>query len=352
MEEKNQIYLVASECITSLGNSASVSTAAFKAGISLFAETAFLNKKLNPIKMALVPDEALPKLKDEDKFRCIPSRQQRLIKLISAAMSRIADKLPPKESMPLFLALPEFLPGRSMPMVGNFIELLASQSEVPLEIATSKTAEIGRTGGIYAIEQAFNFLIESGKDYALIGGVDSYFDPLLLSKLDADGRLHALGVEDGFLPGEGACILLLASSRIQKSLPKPWVKLYKPGFALESDHFYSDQTNTSEALDQAVKSALKNASLEKIQALWTTMTFESFGQKELGIALTRNSNNIKKDLRVNHPTDCFGDLGAASSPVIMMLIAEGANKEAVDRHHLICSSSDQAHRAAIRIDIE
>ena len=62
MSKKSKIYVAGIGMVTSVGWNAEMTAASVKSGISQFQETSYLNKNLNPFKMSLVPDDALPKL--------------------------------------------------------------------------------------------------------------------------------------------------------------------------------------------------------------------------------------------------------------------------------------------------
>ena len=62
MSDKPKVYVAGVGMITPVGANAEMTAAAVKAGISTFQETNIYNKDFKPMKMALVPDEALPPL--------------------------------------------------------------------------------------------------------------------------------------------------------------------------------------------------------------------------------------------------------------------------------------------------
>src|SRR5690606_29248864 len=156
------------------------------------------------------------------------ARQLRLLQLAAVGLSQLAGQMPVSQSLPLFLSLPEQLPSLSKPLIGNFIKQLIIQTDFPLDSSQSRVDHVGRSGGIYAIDAAHRYLAEEGHDYVLVGGVDTYCDPDLLARLDAEDRLMGQGALDGFFPGEGAAFLLLASERVKSQLPSPLIALAKP----------------------------------------------------------------------------------------------------------------------------
>lgn len=351
MNGSSRVYIAAVGMITPIGADPVMTFHSVNTGVGRVRETAVLNRTLDPLGLALVPDEALPDLDPRLARAPIPHRQLRLLRLAAAALAQLADRLPPGP-VPLFLALPEDLPGMSAPLVGDIIDQLAAQTGIRLNRAESLIATIGRAGGVHTVRKAHQYLGQPGHDYVLIGGVDTYWDPYLLAKLDADTRLNPRRNPDGFHPGEGAAFLLLASERLKTRLPAPCVALALPGAAEEPGHRYSDEPYRGEGMALAVARAFKHAGTAQTQCVWTSMIYDSLGHKEIGVALIRRSDQIAEDVDIRHPADCFGDLGAAIGCTLIGMIAAAVPWQPRLRHHLVCCASDREHRAAVRVDIE
>lgn len=351
MSESPRIYVAAAGMITAIGADPIMTFHSVNTELSRVHGTAVLNRTLNPIGIALVPDAALPDFNARLTRAHLSDRQLRLLRVAVAALTQLVDHLP-QSPLPLYLALPEDLPGMSVPLTGNVIEQLVQQSGIKLNSAESLVAAIGRAGGVHTVRKAHQYLAQPGHDYVLVGGVDSYWDPYLLAKLDADTRLNVRDNPDGFNPGEGAAFLLLASERVKARLPVPRVALAMPGSAKEEGHRYSDLPYHGDGMALAVQQAFQYAGTEQVQSVWTSMIYDSFGHKEVGVALIRSNQHIVEDVVMRHPADCFGDIGAAIGCALIGMIAAAAPWQPRLRHHLVCCASDREHRAAIRVDIE
>jgi 3-oxoacyl-[acyl-carrier-protein] synthase-1 len=351
MSNASRVYVAGVGMITPIGADAVMTFHSVNTDISRVGATSILNRSLNPVSMALVPDGALPEFNEGLVSAHLPDRQQRLLRLASAALSQLADKLP-GNPLPLYLALPEQLPDAPAPLVGNVIEQLVLQSEIELNQAESMVAPIGRAGGLHAVRKAHQYFAQPGHDYVLIGGVDTYWDPYLLAKLSAEGRLSGQGNMDGFTPGEGAAFLLLASERVKEQLPEPHIALAMPGCTEEAGHRYSDEPYRGEGMAQAVTQAFERAESVQAHCVWTSMIYDHFSHKELAVALTRNSDKLPGNVVMRHPVDCLGDVGAAIGCALVGMIAVAAPWQPNLRHHLVCCASDLAHRAALRVDID
>ncbi len=137
MSENPWVNVVSTGVVTPIGDNALKTSVAISAGICMFEETGFLTKRYQPIKMATVPDGALPSLNKKLPAKYLPDRQLRMLRLAASALRQLDDDLPKDNPLTLFLALPELLPGKSKAIKGNFVEQLAEQSGISLNSADS-----------------------------------------------------------------------------------------------------------------------------------------------------------------------------------------------------------------------
>ena len=80
------------------------------------------------------------------------------------------------------------------------------------------------------------------------------------------------------------------------------------------------------------------------------MNGENHWAKEYGVASLRNKNMFKEAIQIQHPADCYGDLGSATGSVLIALAAENLLKSNDAKSHLVYSSSDTAKRGAVVIE--
>jgi 3-oxoacyl-[acyl-carrier-protein] synthase I len=126
--------------------------------------------------------------------------------------------------------------------------------------------------------------------------------------------------------------------------------LHPPGIAEESGHLGSEAPYLGEGLDQAFKMSLKNIGQSKIQTIFSSMNGESHWAKEYGIAYMRNSSSFDDELTVQHPAENFGDVGVATSTVLIALTAEHLHNNPNLFFNQVYCSSDCAKRAAIVVE--
>ena len=334
--------------VTPVGGCTAQTAASVRAGISRYRESPVYNKRFEPMILALVPDEDLPPLAESlVAAPGLTARQARMLRLAQPAIEEALRALPPGPPLPLFLALPEALPGRPPTATEAFLDDLVEQSGAAVDLDQSRIFTTGRAGGFQAMAEAIELLAQGSLDRVLVGGVDSYLDLFLLGALDGEDRILAEGVMDGFAPGEGAAFLVLGSDQARQAVARDKIVfLQPPGIASEPGHRYSEQPYKGEGLAEAVSLALTTNGQGPVQTVFAGLNGENFGAKEWGVAAMRNQPALDPDLRFEHPADCFGDTGAAMAPLLVGLAAVGLRDGTLSGPCLAWSSSEAEQRAA------
>ena len=331
--------------MTAVGIGAPQTAASVRAGIARLSESSIHNREFRPMVMATLPDDELPPLEPSlERVTDLTSRQMRMLRLAGRALREAVADVGSVADMPLFLALPEPWPDRADPAGPKFLEHLATQSQVAFQIAGSKVHPSGRAAGFEALAAALE-RIESGRTPgALVGGVDTYLDLYLLATLDAERRVLAEGVADGFAPGEGACFMLLGSG----AGGRPLAHIVGAATGTETGHRYSEETCRGDGLAQAFQAlfAIDGAADEPVKTVFAGLNGENFGAKEWGTAYLRSKEQFAGDMELHHPVDCFGDPGAALGPLHIGLGAIGIRGQYVGAPCLAWASSDRGERGA------
>lgn len=340
--------------VTPVGDCVAQTASSVRAGINRYQESSVYNKRFQPMTLALLSEEDLPPLNDVvGNSLGLTSRQIRILRIVDSAIKEVLQSLPADAEVPLYLAGPEPLFDRPPALTSDFFDHLINETNVPIDRAASILFPTGRAGGLLALQTAIEFLNQNDAEHVLIGGVDSYLDLALLATLDAEDRVLAEGAMDAFAPGEGCGFILLCSDRIRdKQLPKPSTAVYPPGIALESGHRYSDQPYKGDGLAGAIATAVENVNGLPIKTVFASLNGESYSAKEWGVACTRSSSAFDIDFRLEHPADCFGDIGAACGPVLLGLAGIGIRKGYYQNPALIWCSSEGPQRAAVCVSIE
>jgi 3-oxoacyl-[acyl-carrier-protein] synthase-1 len=335
--------------ITSVGADTPMTAAAVCAGISQVSESVFHGSRCNPMMMASVSGDALPPINEQlAKTARLTARSRRMLQLGAQALAEMRDVTSVDTPLPLLLAGPETLAGCPAAIGGEFISQLGVQAGVEFDRGLSRLIATGRAGGLQAAELAFRFLEQTGRIFVLVGAVDSYCDPLLLGKLDAEDRIQTAGGADGFAPGEAAGFLLLATEDgMARMGGEPLGRVCRPGLADETCHHYSEEAGLGNGLAAAFAAALSQGGGGQIGTIYSSMNGESAWAREYGAAMTRNRRAFHEAVQHKHPAECFGDVGAAFGPVMIALAAIGMRNGYLRGPTLVYCSSDTGHRAAV-----
>lgn len=247
-------------------------------------------------------------------------------------------------SVPLYLAAPVEVD----PLDTRGARLFAALAqEAPIDAAKSRVFPSGRAAGAIAVEQALG-RISRGEDEAIVvGGIDSYFDPDRLEELDTARRLHGPQTENGFVPGEGAAFLLIASRR--RATTK-LANIAGVGIEKEPRPYGAAEPTHALGITLACKRALGTARLG-----WalTDVVAERHRVEEWLYAAGRIQQQCTPDLRVDTPLLLTGDLGAASVPFLCVLACMGWKIGAgAGPFALVAAHSDGPDRGAVLLASE
>ena len=334
------VQIIATGMLTPVGANAKMTAASVLGDISAYQASGIQNKKFKPMTLALVPDDALPPLEEALLTQKLTVRQQRMLRLATPALQQATENV--QQPVPLLLCGPEKLPGRRSVISDKFLQQLAQQTQAPIDLQHSYVFPDGRAAGLYALEVAMQMLERGDCKQIILGGVDSYLDLQLLNSLDNDDRILAEGVMDGFAPGEGAAFMV-----IQLAGNAPGIQIYPPGIADEPGHRYSSLPYMGDGLTQAIIESMNANAGNRVKTVFASFNGENFGAKEWGVAALRNQQQLDIDLKIVHPADCYGDLGAATAVVLMILAYLGVSKGVYSKPALIWASSEMQQRAAV-----
>jgi len=338
-----EVFLCALSMLTPLGADARTVKAAIESGMSSYQECDLLGADEPPVKFSTVPDGAL-KIRLPNALPGLSVPQIRLLQIASFALADIAMQLP-QQPLPLFLAGPETY-YQQIGVNQKFIQRLIIASGVDIDTANSRYIATGRSGVIEAIATAFKYFQATGAHYALVGGIDSFYDIRTIGILQEQKRLLGSNSVDGFVPGEGAGFLLLASPEAPESIVQnSLLKIYQPSVIREPGHLLGSELYTAEVLSAACKNAISEAS-SRVGVLYSSENGEIHYTKELTIATIRNQHTLLPTRQIYRPAECFGDLGAAFGAVAIGLASVGIKKSG-GAATLICASSDGGPRGAI-----
>jgi 3-oxoacyl-[acyl-carrier-protein] synthase-1 len=250
--------------------------------------------------------------------------------------------------IPLLLAMPEHHTTKPIDPK-TFLSRLSKQTKATFDLSRSIAAPNGRAAGLMAFRRA-NALLEANEaEFVLVGGVDSLIDLDVLGTLDMQGRIRNEVNSDGFRPGEGAAFLMLtlASTAAKKGL-QPLAQVLGSAMGQESGHIYAQEPYLGEGLAATFTGLFAESSPSMpIGCVFASFNGERYWGKEFGVARLRNSAAFVPDHQMEHPAECFGDLGAAHGIMLAALAVHGVFKHYRQSPCLVYASSDYGGRAAL-----
>jgi 3-oxoacyl-[acyl-carrier-protein] synthase I len=340
-----EIWIVGCGAVTALGHSAAMTAASVRANLSRFRESYMVDKAGEPMRLSMarfISDST----RGVERFLALanPAVTEAIQPLSDAG----ADRLPIRIRLCLGFPLPR--PGLA-PDVAERVQTRLGNIRFD---KSGRTFESGHASGLLAIHQAADWLRSDQADFVLTGGIDSYYDADTLEWLDAVSRLHSEANMDGFVPGEGAGFCLLASSSSARKYGlKPLATILSTAVEQEPHPFTSDGVCIGQGLTSALgKALLANPPAGK-SADWTIcdMNGESFRSAEWIYAYLRTGPKHRDPLELWHPADCYGDIGAASGPVLASIaIRAWMRGYARGSRSLVWNSSDEKDRAAVLLE--
>jgi 3-oxoacyl-[acyl-carrier-protein] synthase I len=345
-----KLYIAGMGMVTPVGGNVLMTAAMVNASISAYKSSHFETKTGEQITMARVPDEIFAEFAGElDEGERFNPRHDRVVIMAILALREACAQRTVEQAVPLILAMPE-VKGDSEGL-SSLVMNLTNNLKPWINPAISRGIHSGRASGMEAIDFVFQYLYSTQYPYVLVGGSDSHEDSSRLMPLDKDNRLLTPGVADGFAPGEAASFLLLTPHiELAQQRDGQVIALCAPGISDETGHLFSEEPYRGDGLDQAFKKALINQPENSIHSIYSSMNGENHWAKEFGVAQIRNRKFFQDPVKIQHPTDCYGDLGSATATTLITLAAEHLFKSTKAQAHVVYSSSDTAKRGAIVVE--
>lgn len=285
-----------------------------RAGVTRKFESPLLDRQFEPVVLGHLADELLVPLGPwARRVRAIDPLVERMLRLATLPLRELLAKQFEALSLPLYLAAPSPLAGRSW-AAEQLLPALAQQAKRKLDLSASRVFAGGGASFFQALAAARDELLLPGRaKFVIVGGLDSYFDLDRVEALEYEGRLRTRGPQDAFTPGEAASFLLLSTHAVCRRLslaPLAWIT--SVGLAAKTE-----QQLAGEGLARAVSTALVEGTRDPIRLVMAGLNGESKPAKEWGVAWLRNRERFAESVRVEHPAEYIGDAGAALAPLML-----------------------------------
>lgn len=318
------------------------SAAAVRAGISVIGEHPFMIDRFGE-PMNVTRDAGLDPL----LAGC-----ERLLALAIPAAKEALEPLEGARAVPnvsVIVSVGEPRPGQDRQTSATLAGALCNALTGAMGIGQQLHWMGGHAGGITAMGEGRRMLAEGRADLVLAGGVDSYLSRDTLEWLDDIEQLHSAGNIYGFCPGEAAGFVLLARLETARRLGiAPLVAIASVGFGIERNRIKTEDICLGDGLSAAFRSAAESiGDAESIDRIICDMNGERYRGNEYGFATLKASGLFRNAAAFEAPSDCWGDVGAASGPLYVSLVVEaeerGYSKGPLS---LIWASSEAGRRSA------
>ena len=342
------VVIASAGVISPVGLSLAETAASTRARLARLREIDWRDRRFEPFIVGTVPDDGLPPLADSLTALPLQRREARMLRMAHAALEETLAPLQGRAGpVPLLLGLPEQHTTRPLDPK-SFIAHLDEQAPGLLDVQRSAAAARGRAAGLMALREATARLLRSDCPWLLVGGVDCLVDPYVLGTLDLQGRIRNEINSDGFSPSEGAAFLLLSlASTAQAHGIKPLAQVLGSAQGHEPGHLASDEPYLGEGLAATVAALLTEAPPQQpIASVYCSFNGERYWAREYGVTRLRHNAQFDNDHLMEHPAECFGDMGSAHGPALAALAAHGLRHGYRSGPCLVFASSDHGDRAA------
>ena len=342
------LVIASAGVVTPIGLSLAETAASARARVARIREIDWRDRRFEPFIVGTVPDDGLPDLAEGLTELPLQYRESRMLRLAHVALEEALAPLQGKAApVPLLLGLPE--QHTTVPLSPKkFLMHLDMQVPGALDVERSMAVSRGRAGGLMALPEAAGRLARGDSPFVLVGGVDCLVDLYVLGTLDLQGRIRNEVNSDGFSPSEGAAFLLLSlASTAQAHGLTPLAHVLGYAHGQETGHIYADEKYLGEGLATTFANLLSEAPPpQPIGSVYSSFNGERYWAREFGVARLRQAHAFAPDHQMEHPAECFGDMGSAQGPALAALAAHGVQQGYRQAPCLVYASSDHGDRAA------
>lgn len=345
-EQSAGIYVVGLGAATAIGEAALSTAAAARAGIAGFAEHPYMiNRKVEPYILARAP------------YLDVNMRvSQRLLTLATSAlreaMSSLAGRLDAAVSIPLIMGLPSPRPGLVDNFGADLTMKLGEMRHSGFRMAPVDYLPQGHSAGLIAVEKACQAIRERRSRFCLAGGVDSYIDSRTLDWLERNEQVHELDNAWGFIPGEASAFCLLCDEATAEEYQLPRLcRIVSVATENEANRIKTDTVCVGTGLTKAFRRVLPELPTDaRVNHVFCDQNGEAYRADEYGFTLMRTNKYFVDGSDFTAPADCWGDVGAASGPLFILLAATAARKGyAKGPWTLAWTSSESGERSSVLI---
>lgn len=348
-----QVCICAISGRTPLGLSAAASAAAVRGSMSAVgSHPIFIDKMGEPVNMAR--DAALDPQMPID---------QRLQHMFIAVIADVIEALPRRPDLrfsgrggPLccLVAVPEARPGLPEYLQETLATAVANTFAWPP--ISLQVPQRGHAAGLMAMQLAAQQISSGAMDVCIVAGVDSYHDALSLAWLDRQGTLMSEQNRNGFPPSEGAGACLIATRQFAEAHGLPILARIKGAITAREPHpIGTGGVCIGEGLTAVLRGASATLLAEEaaITETYCDLNGQRYRNEEFVYALLRVQEAFRDAHEYECPADCWGDMGAASGPLLTALaICASHRGYSKGSFPIAWAGSNSGDRAAVLLALE
>lgn len=283
---------------------------------------------------------------------------RRIVTMLKDAIDEaVPDRtmLRPGWRLECWVGIPAPRPGVAASLGNTVTVAVAGVLGVALE--TVHVLPYGHAAGAMAVQTAAQRVSQGHADLCLAAGADSYVGWDTLEWLDMAGRLMSAANRNGFPPGEGAAVCVVAGRRVAQALAlalPELVRIAAAATAMEPQPALScDQPCIGVGLTEAIRGAVTGtASLGAVAITYCDLNGERHRNEEFVYTMLRTQDAFADANDYVAPADCWGDAGAASGPLYVCLAVAAAQRGyGRGRLPLLWTASDAGQRCAVLLDV-
>lgn len=264
--------------------------------------------------------------------------------------------LAPEPRVAVLLSAPPERPGLDPATLRAAVRETLMRLPVSLVQPACGVYERGHEGGLSALLRAQELIAQQRCDLCLVGGFDSGRDGPFLDWLAASGRLKSDAVPSGLVPGEGAACLLVGSAAAARRYGLPSLaRIAAVVTADEAQPWYSRQASQARGLTSAIAGVFTQGLREgeRADVTYCDLSGEPWRADEWSMAYLRTAKQHGEPLAVRHPADCWGDVGAASAPLLLVTALQDLQQRRVrgERALIWCASDTRPYRGAALLEL-
>jgi 3-oxoacyl-[acyl-carrier-protein] synthase I len=345
------VYVISTGARTPVGLASAPAAAALRAQISGMGGHPFMIDQVGDPMPAALDTQLDPGLMGP----------MRLLSLAESALREACSPLTGDDGMPrlrlaVYLGLPELRPGFTAQDAGAVRFGLSGFEGLPMDISQVTIFAQGHAAGLSALATACRQIQQGALEACMVGGVDSYFQPDTMEWLDRNRQLAGAVSRSGFVPGEGAGFCLLMAGGIRKRLGLgAMARVLAAATGREARLIKTPEMCLGQGLTDTVRNAVGSLRppAETINEIICDINGERYRGEEWGFVCLRLPQYFDDPSAYRSPADCWGDMGAASGPLFVMLACQAAQRGyARGPRTLLWAGSEGGLRAAAVLDTE